>query len=31
MVIPKAGHVRNLEQPARVNRAIRDFCRSLPL
>ncbi len=31
IVIPEAGHVSNMEQPARVNRAIRDFCRSTPL
>ncbi len=28
VVIPGAGHVSNLEQPERVNAAIRDFCRN---
>jgi pimeloyl-ACP methyl ester carboxylesterase len=28
VVIPNAGHVSNLEQPDRVNEAIRDFCRA---
>ena len=26
VVIPGAGHVSNMEQPAAFNRAIRDFC-----
>ena len=30
VVIPRAGHCSNLEQPERVNAAIRDFCRAHP-
>ena len=30
VVIPGAGHVSNLEQPERVNTAVRQFCRSHP-
>ena len=28
VVLPRAGHVSNLEQPARFNQAIREFCRT---
>jgi pimeloyl-ACP methyl ester carboxylesterase len=28
VVIPDAGHVSNLEQPERFNRAVREFCRA---
>ena len=30
-LIPGAGHLSNLEQPAHFNRAVRDFCRAHPL
>jgi pimeloyl-ACP methyl ester carboxylesterase len=30
VVIPDAGHVSQLEQPERVNEAMRDFCRAHP-
>lgn len=30
VVIPGAGHVSNLEEPERVNEAIREFCRAHP-
>ena len=30
VVIPRAGHVSNLEQPERVNQAVREFCRGHP-
>jgi len=29
VVIPNAGHVSNMEQPARFNAEVRDFCRSV--
>jgi len=29
VIIPGAGHVSNLEQPALFNAAVRDFCLSL--
>jgi pimeloyl-ACP methyl ester carboxylesterase len=29
VVIPGAGHVSNMERPARFNEAVRDFCRSV--
>ena len=28
VVIPQCGHVSNLEQPERVNEAVREFCRA---
>src|SRR5207244_3681275 len=31
VVIPGAGHVSNLEQPAQVNEAVREFCRGRSL
>ena len=30
VVIPECGHVSNLEQPQRVNEAVREFCRAHP-
>ena len=30
VVIPRAGHVSNLEQPERFNDAVREFCRAHP-
>lgn len=30
VVIPDCGHVSNLEQPERVNEAVREFCRAHP-
>jgi pimeloyl-ACP methyl ester carboxylesterase len=30
VVIPGAGHLSNLEQPERVNEAVREFCRAHP-
>ena len=30
VVIPQCGHVSNLEQPERVNEAVREFCRAHP-
>jgi pimeloyl-ACP methyl ester carboxylesterase len=30
VVIPAAGHISNLEQPERFNRAVREFCRAHP-
>ena len=30
VVIPSAGHVSNMEQPARFNKEVRNFCRSVP-
>jgi len=30
IVIPDAGHVSNLEQPERLNRAVREFCAAHP-
>jgi pimeloyl-ACP methyl ester carboxylesterase len=31
VVIPRAGHVSNLEQPERFNAAVREFCRAHPI
>jgi pimeloyl-ACP methyl ester carboxylesterase len=30
VVIPGAGHLSNMEQPARFNAAVREFCRAVP-
>ena len=29
VVIPQCGHVSNMEQPARFNAEVREFCRSV--
>ena len=31
VLIPHCGHVSNLEQPVRVNEAVRRFCRAHPI